>query len=316
MRCGIIGAGPIGAILGAHLAKGGQEVVLVDILKDHLAVIEKDGLSISGVAEIKIKVKGTYQKISGLKSFNPDVVFICVKTPVTKLLIPDLKDLQDQISNLTFISYQNGLDAEQDLVKEFGKDNTLRMVINYAGNLIANGQVKIAFFNKPNYIGAFSQSGEVRAKEIARVMTASALDTEFTSDIKKYVWEKVILNAALSPLCAIAGMTMKQSMDFGETCHIVEEILKEGIAVAKSIGYDYGPEFLPHCIKYLKNAGHHKTSMHMDIEAKRSTEIGFLNQKIVQYGKQQGISTPYNDTITCIIKGMEERNRNPINQRL
>jgi 2-dehydropantoate 2-reductase len=337
MRCGIIGAGPIGSILGAYLAQGKQEVVFVDILKDHLEVIREQGLTISGLTEIKTRVKATYQIISELKTFNPEVIFICVKTSVTKLLIPDLQNLNESLkaefhNNLTFVSFQNGLDAEESLSRTFGQDNTLRVVINYAGNFIANGQIKMSFFNKPNYIGALSPvrsrtpkasalppkagvtsngvspKGESKAKEIARVLTASGLDTEFTTDIKKYVWEKVILNAALSPLCAITTMTMKQAMDFPETYHLVEEILKEGIAVAKSIGYDYGSDFFPHCIKYLKNAGHHKTSMHVDLEAKRPTEIDFLNKKIVEYGRAQGISTPYNDTITCIIKAMERKN--------
>lgn len=335
MRIGIIGAGPIGSILGAYLAQGKQEVALVDILKDHLEVIRKQGLTISGLTEIKTRVKATYQTISELKAFNPEVIFICVKTPVTKTLIPELQNLQSRLlggspmrrlssqipnaslrssaslrsTSITFISFQNGLDAEEILNRTFGQDNTLRVVINYAGNFIANGQIKMSFFNKPNYIGALSPTGVPKAQEIARIMTASGLDTEFTTDIKKYVWEKVILNAALSPLSAITTMTMKQAMDFPETYHLVEEILKEGIAVAKSIGYDYGSDFFPHCIKYLKNAGHHKTSMHIDIEAKRPTEIDFLNKKIVEYGKAQGISTPYNDAITCIIKALETKGR-------
>lgn len=309
MRSAIIGAGPIGSILGAYLAQGKQEVAFVDILKDHLAAIQQQGLTISGLTEIKTKVKATYQMISELKSFNPEVVFVCVKTPVTKSLIPEIISLKSVISNLTFVSFQNGLDAEEELVRTFGQDNTLRVVINYAGNLVAHGQVKMSFFNKPNYLGALSSKGEPKAQEIARTLTKAGLDTDFTADIKKYVWEKVILNAALSPLCAITTMTMKRAMDFPETYHLVEEILKEGIAVAKSIGYDYGPDFFPHCIKYLKNAGHHKTSMHVDLEARRPTEIDFLNKKIVEYGMVHKIPTPYNDTITCIIKALETKGR-------
>lgn len=305
MRIGIIGTGPIGSILGAYLAKNRNEVALVDILKNHLAVIQKQGLTISGVAEIKTKISQTFETIAGLKDFNPEVIFICVKTPILKIIIPEIRKIFTP--GLTLVSFQNGLDVEEELAAVLGKDNTLRVVINYAGNLVANGHIKMSFFNKPNYIGAVSPKGESKAKEIAQAMTKAGLDTEFTSDIKKYVWEKVILNAALSPVCALTAMTMKQAMDFAGTYHIVEEILKEGIAVAKSIGYDYGPDFFSHCIQYLKNAGHHKTSMHVDLDAKHPTEIDFLNKKIVDYGKPKDIPTPYNDTITCLVKAIEKR---------
>jgi 2-dehydropantoate 2-reductase len=56
---------------------------------------------------------------------------------------------------------------------------------------------------------------------------------------------------------------------------------------------------------YLDKAGHHRTSMHVDIEKRNPTEIGFINDKIVQYGKLKGIPTPINSTIVSLIKGAE-----------
>ena len=335
MKIAIIGAGPIGSILGAYLAKAGNEVALVDILKDHLTAIRQKGLTISGVAEINARVAATYARIPELVAFKPEVIFVCVKVSVVNAILPELRSLvssestvrssetggslprttNSKLRTTTLVSFQNGLDAEQPLADAFGKDNTLRVVINYAGNLIANGEVKMSFFNKPNYIGALSKVGEDKAKKIAEMMTRAGLDTKDVSaspaggpDIQRYVWEKVILNAALSPLCAITGQTMKQAMDFAGTYHLVEEILKEGIAVAKALGYDYGPGFYEHCLGYLKKAGHHQTSMHIDITNKRPTEIDFINKKIVDYGLKSRIPTPYNDTIVSIIKALETIN--------
>ena len=212
------------------------------------------------------------------------------------------------------ISFQNGIDTEELVSQYVGAARTLRVVINYAGNLIANGQVKMSFFNKPNYIGAiFPATGKI-AQEIAGMMTQAGLDTEFTPEIKKYAWEKTILNAALSPVTALTGQTMKQAMDFPETRRLVVSLLEEGVAVAKAIpdgtgtgGYDYGADFMNHCLNYLDKAGHHKTSMHIDVEAGRKTEIDFLNKKIVEYGQKMGLPTPYHETIVRLIKGIENR---------
>lgn len=304
MQIGIIGAGPVGSILGAYLSKGGQDVILVDILQEHLDVIKQYGLTISGLASLKAQVKDVCYNVTGLKQFTLDCLFICVKAPVLKTIMPEVKQV---ISDFTYvISFQNGADTEEVIAGYLGKAYILRVVINYAGNFIEPGHIRMSFFNKPNYIGAMSSETEAIAKKIAQMMTAAGLDTEVTSQIKKYVWEKVLLNSSISPVCALTGLTMQQAMDSTTTYHIIEENLREGIAVAEALGYKYDTDFLQYCMQYLRKAGHHKTSMNIDIENKRPTEIDFLNRKIVDYGKKNNIPTPYNDTMVALIKGKED----------
>jgi 2-dehydropantoate 2-reductase len=205
----------------------------------------------------------------------------------------------------TIVSLQNGLDTEELIAAEFGKKNTLRIVVNYAGNIIGNGQLRMSFFNPPNYLGTIDPAADERAGELAEIISGADLETAFTREIKKYEWEKVILNAALSPECALTRRTMKQMMEFPDTRELVREVLIEGIAVAEAAGISYGPDFLDHCMGYLDKAGHHRTSMHVDIENRSPTEIDFINGKIVEYGKAKGIPTPYNSTIVALIKGSE-----------
>lgn len=307
MKIGIIGVGPIGGILAAHLAKNGEDVVAVDILKDHLDEMKKNGLRISGYVDMNVKIENVCYSIPELAAFDVDVIFISVKASILENILPQIKKISTP--KMKIISFQNGLDTEELIAKYFGAENTLRGVINYAGNFVANGYISMSFFNKPNYIGVISPKNTEFAKQIAQIMSSAALDTEFTTNIKKHVWEKTILNSALSPVCALTKMTMKEAMDFEETYTLVEEILREGIEVAKTAGYDYGPDFLEHCISYLKKAGLHKPSMLIDIEAKRTTEIDFLNNRIAFYGLRYNILTPYNSTITYLIKALELQNR-------
>ena len=53
-RFGILGVGPVGAIMAAHLAKAGHNVTLIDVLKAHMDEIKKNGLTITGVKEMKV----------------------------------------------------------------------------------------------------------------------------------------------------------------------------------------------------------------------------------------------------------------------
>ena len=304
-RFGVIGVGPIGSIMAAHLAKAGHSVTLIDILKDHLDAIKKNGLTLTGVKDLNASFpkENLCYSIDEMRGKEIDIVFISVKASILPKILPILKKVAKP--GMTFISLQNGLDAEELIADVFGKENTLRIVVNYAGNIIDNGKVRMTFFNAPNYIGMIDPKAEKKARTLAEVITAADLETDFTTEIKKYEWEKVILNAALSPVCALTRRTMRQMMEFEETREIVEAILREGIEVADANGIHFGSDFLEHGINYLDNAGHHKTSMHVDIERGSPTEIGFINDMIVKYGKLKGIPTPYNSTIVALIRGLE-----------
>lgn len=304
-KFGIIGVGPVGSIMAAHLAKAGHNVTLVDILKAHMDEIKKSGLSITGFKEMNVPFpeKNICYGIDELSDKDIDIVFISVKASVLSQILPILKTVAKP--DMTFISLQNGLDNEELIADVFGTKNTLRIVVNYAGNLIENGKVRMSFFNAPNYIGMIDSAAEKKAKELAEIISASDLDTAFTKEIKKYEWEKIILNAALSPVCALTRRTMKQIMEFEDTRNLTEVILREGIKVAEANGIHFKAGFLEFCMGYLDNAGHHRTSMHVDIEKKNPTEIGFINDKIVKYGRAKGIPTPINSTIVSLIRGSE-----------
>jgi 2-dehydropantoate 2-reductase len=304
-KFGVIGVGPVGSIMGVHLAKAGHDVTLVDILKAHMDEIKKKGLSITGFKDMN----ATFPKdnicygIDELSGKDIDFIFISVKASVLSQILPILKQVSKP--GMTFISLQNGLDNEEIISKVFGKENTLRIVVNYAGNIVDNAKVRMSFFNAPNYIGMIDPAAEKKARKLEKIITAADLETAFTSDIKKYEWEKIILNAALSPVCALTRRTMKQMMEFKDTRELVEAVLREGIKVAKANDINFESGFLEHCMGYLDKAGHHRTSMHVDIEKKNPTEISFINDMIVKYGKEKGIPTPYNSTIVSLIRGSE-----------
>jgi len=309
-KIAIIGAGPTGAILGAHLAHAGHYVVLCDILKDHLDAIEADGLCITGVSEMTARCERLAHSVSELSSYpEVDTIVISTKASIMPLLIPQIK--RAARPGARFISCQNGLGNEEFLAEAFGADNVLRVVVNYAGSRVGDGLIWMSFFNPPNYIGSVTAKGEALARQIADAMSKAGLETQFTTDIKKHEWAKAILNAALSPVCALTRKPMKDMMDLEISELLVEELLREGIRVAEAAGVTFDEGFFEHCVQYLRKAGYHKTSMHQDIERGTPTEIDWLNGKIAERGRALGIETPYNSAITALIKGLEMKSSAP-----
>jgi 2-dehydropantoate 2-reductase len=136
-------------------------------------------------------------------------------------------------------------------------------------------------------------------------MTDAGLDTELVPDIKMYEWQKSILNAALAPLTAVTGQTMSEALALPETEELAEQLLREGIAVAKALGYDYGDGFFDSAMEYLHSAGNHKPSMRFDVEAGKRTEIDVITGKIVEHGKRLGVPVAANMALYAAVKGLE-----------
>jgi len=309
---GIIGMGPVGSILAAHLAGSGQDVVAEDILEKILSKIRKEGLKISGITKLTSRIDKTASSISELAEYDPGIIFIATKANVLKYILPELKKIYTP--EMKIVSYQNGLDNERIVAEKLEIDIVYRMIVNYAGNLVSPGNVSMNWFQPPNYIGALHKgryTTDETTKYIAKMMTASGLKTEEAPDVKRHVWEKTILNSALCSICATTGQTMKEAMGFEYSRDLAVKMIEEGLEVAKADGYDFGPEALSQFTSYLEKGGTHKPSMLLDVEKKRPTEVDFMSGAIARYGERYGIPTPVNSTFTNLLKAIENRYLNP-----
>jgi 2-dehydropantoate 2-reductase len=111
----------------------------------------------------------------------------------------------------------------------------------------------------------------------------------------------------MNPLCAITGRTMVELTLDPILFNLLDALIKEGVAVARANEFSVGSDFYPYCINYLKTAGNHRPSMLQDIDAGRRTEIDYINGKIVEYGLQAGVATPYNSMVRGLVKALETR---------
>jgi 2-dehydropantoate 2-reductase len=309
-KVAIIGAGPVGGILGAHLARSGHYVVLCDILKDHLDAIGEKGLTITGVSEITARYERLAYGIPELSGFPEiDTFVICTKASILPRIIPRIAAVARP--GARFVCNQNGLDNEDYMAETFGSDNVLRIVPNYAGSLTGNGEIWMSFFNRPNYIGAATAEGEPFARQMATILTEAGMDTQFTTDIKRYQWVKTLQNASNNPICALTGKRMKEVMDLPPTESLVEDLLREGIAVARAAGVTLDEGFFAQSVEHLKTVGYHKPSMLQDVERGAMTEIDWLNGKIVEHARAYGIEVPNHAAIVRLVKGLESKSMAP-----
>jgi len=305
-KLAVIGAGPVGGILAAHLCAAGHTVMMVDSWKEHIERIRSRGLLIAGQEEMIARPSYLYDSIGSLGDIEPDFVFICTKGC-------DLDNVMGEMggplkgSRAVFVSFQNGIDTEQVIARHVESSRVLRAVVSYAGVLVGPGVIRKSFFTPPNYLGALDPAGDGVCKEVAALVSDSGLATEATGAIRRYVWRKTILNTCTMAIAALTGMNMQEMVEFPATAELIERLLGESIAVAAAHGFDYGPEFVEMVRDFNRHAGPHRPSMSVDLEYGRKTENAFLVRRIAEYGEMKGVPVPLHRTMANLIDGLEHR---------
>ena len=308
LTAAVIGLGPVGSILAAHLAYSKADVVVQDAMPHIRETVKQDGIIISGITQLTAKIDKIAESIPSLAKYDPDVVFIVTKACYLKDVLPEIKQIYSP--KLKVVSFQNGLGNEQAIAEQLGIDTAYRVVINYAGNLLHPGHAAMNWFQPPNYVGALHKgkyTTDETTKKIADMLTAAGLKTAEAPNIKEHVWEKAILNAALCSTCGVTGQTMKEAMEYPSSRKLALQVLEEGLQVAVADGCNFGSDALAKFTAYLEKGGDHKPSMLIDVENKRPTEVDFMSGAIARFGQKHKVPTPVNSTFTELLKTIENQ---------
>jgi 2-dehydropantoate 2-reductase len=304
-RIGVVGAGPVGSIVTAYLARAGREILLVEC-GDRLAQIRQHGISVGGVGSVEAQHPTLLQSVDELAGAQLQALFICTKAWSLKSLLPALAKALDP--GALIVSFQNGVGPEEEIAAHFERRRVCRGIVNFAGGISASGDtVNMLWFTPPNYLGSLEDNGG-ESRELAYLLTSAGLTSEAVSshEVKKKVFFKTILNAALSALCASTGITMRRAMQLRHTRSLAQTLIREGLSVASAVGYSYGETSMDYCLRYLDAGGDHLPSMWVDLDRGLPTEIEYINGRIVQLGTMfRHVDVSANAFLTSMIVTLE-----------
>ena len=302
-KMAVVGLGATGTVLAAALLSKYPDTVLVGRKAALGEELGNEGLNVYGAISLKAPVKHFCTRIDQLTEFKPNILFLATKTFHLAQLVEDLKAVFQP--GVQIIATQNGLDVEDLVADTFGREATLRMNLNFGVALKGPGNADVAFFNRPNHLGALISDNRAHGMQIAGILTECGLETQYVDDIKLYVWKKMILKCTMASICAVTDKTIKDGLAHEPTREIADACFHEALAVAQAMGYDLGEDYLEQAKGYLEKVGVHRDSMCFDIANKTPTEIDFLGGKIVEYARQKGIATPFYVAMTNLVKALE-----------
>lgn len=309
-KIALIGAGAMGCVLGAYLAKGGADVVLVDPFKEHMDKIAKDGLILNnaeGTEVVKMKTAYTAEEIGTM-----DYVIIMVKGTLTEVA---LKGAMPAIGPDTWVcTFQNGLGNVELIEKEIPKEKILYGCLNMTSILKGPGEIYGNLFDEVHvYIGSVvTQDAQVAAGEaLAEIFTQGGAASKYCKDdIDTHVWSKALVNIVANASLGLVRLRGQDCATHPAYQQIVIKLSQEALAVADAKGVpglDFATFFTKTIPAARKSGGDHYPSMAQDIMmTKKKTEIDFLNGAIARMGKELGIAVPVNETITWLVKTIED----------
>ena len=309
MEIAIVGAGVLGSIFGGLFLEKGFNVTLIEVLKERVRLIDKDGLWLQWPdgerTHSRIPITSKVDEVGG-----KDVVMIAVKGYHTRSAIesamPMIRD------DTIVLSVQNGLGNLEVIAETVGPERVVGGITAHSGMPVSMNEVRyVGGLGPLLVIGPYDGISRQGFKNMVKQFQAVGLDVHSTVDINGVIWKKLIANVSTNVVAALTGLTGGIAVKHAPSVKIIGALSRELSQVARAKGIDF-PELddpLDFSLKAFAATKDNRVSMLQDVEAGRPTEIGNLNEVIVSEGRRFNIPTPYNEAVSWLTRGVEERNR-------
>jgi 2-dehydropantoate 2-reductase len=214
----IAGAGAIGSIIGAHLARAGQSVVML-VRAQRAQQIAQHGLYIRGLVEFSQSVP-TITEPSRLTSAA--VLIVATKTYATEAVLASLRGAAIGAA----FSVQNGMMKDDLLAAAFGRQRVLGSLADLSGEMLGSGEVLFTR-NSNLFVGELDASDSARARHIAASIDAAGVRAVADPDILSLEWSKFAAWAAMMALSVTTrALTWKYLIDPG-TAQVAVRVMRE-----------------------------------------------------------------------------------------
>jgi 2-dehydropantoate 2-reductase len=302
MKICVVGCGAVGSLFAANLAQlDDVEVWAYDASREHVDAINANGLHLTGAGEVLGRLRAT---TDAQELPQCDFGIVATKAMHTE---PAIAATAHAFANGCVATVQNGLGNEEVLAEHVAR--VIRGTTFPAGKIVEPGHVQWDVKGDTTLGPYAPQPAPFEAvQRLADACTRGGMPTSAVHDARGPQWRKVIFNASTNPIGALTGLTHGRVCERPDLRALVSGLVDEGkaVAAAQGIVLDADPEELIDHAAKPEVAYNHKASMLQDVEARRTTEIDYLNGGIVRFGREHVVATPLNEAIWALVKGVED----------
>lgn len=307
MRIAVVGAGSIGAAVGARLAATGHDVVLI-ARGAHLDAIRANGLTL---VDHVSALGGTYRLAASDRPADfgvQDIVLIGLKAHSIAAMLPTMAALVGP--QTTVVPMINGmpwwyfhreggphdgmalrtLDPDGRMFAALDPARILGCVVHIAADVRAPGEVHHTG-GRRIAVGEPDRTMSARLAQVADALDAAGFDTERAPDIRMTMWVKLIGNVSFNPVAALTGYLMNQIIDDEGLLDVIRAVMREGMAVAAHYGYPIAMS-VDERIGLARQLGAARISMLQDLEQRRPLELAAIVGAVIELAELADISMP------------------------
>jgi len=298
----VVGGGAMGGTFASALARGGNDVVILDASAEVTSEITRRGLEVVEDGETVVTQLRATCSPSEVGAIDLAVIF--VKAQHTQSVADDMPAYLG--SETIVVSLQNGWGNADVLAKALDGERLVVGVTYHSCTTLAPGRVAHTGRGQ-TVVGPYEQNADLAsARVVAALLASGGFEVTATAGVRTEIWKKLVLNAATLPVAAITGLRAGELADDGEVQNLVDELALEAVSVASALGLDIDrDERLERIHATLVGAGAGKPSMLQDVEGRRKTEVEVINGAIVRAGERAGIDVSLNRTMTSLVHGIE-----------
>ena len=330
MRIAIYGAGSLGTILGAYIARKGEKIELINRNKAHVEALQTKGATITGTVNFNQAVTAyTPSEMSG----KYDIFFLMTKQQHNVEVVNMLKDYM--ASDGVLVTFQNGF-PEVQIASILGEERVMGCTVAWGATLQSPGVCELT--SEPDALSfSLGTISNNRSKHFEKVK--EVLEMMGTVDVEENFlgtrWSKLLINAAFSGMSAVLGCTFGEAAGPRESRRIVQALIKECIDVCKLGNIRIEPVQGKDIVKLLdynnpfkrafsffiipiaiRKHAKLKASMLQDLEKGKLTEVDAINGAVSEYGRKVGCPTPMNNRVVEIIHQIEQGKLQPCVENL
>jgi 2-dehydropantoate 2-reductase len=301
-KVAIVGCGAMGSVYAALMADAGHEIHAVTLWPDHAEAMARNGLRVEGASGDRTVRLHAGTSTDGIGPC--DLVIIATKAFDVEAAARSALPLLGPNTNVQTI--QNGLGSAERVAPIVGADRlAVGVVGGFGASLRAPGHVHHNGMEMVRF-GAHAGLPRAALEASAAVWESAGFKVALFDDLRRMVWEKLIMNVTFSASCCLTGMTIGEVMRNPDAWHVARGCAEEAITVARAAGISLE---VGDPIEHIRHLGGRiadaRPSMLLDHMARRRSEIDVINGSIPREGAKVGVPTPVNDTVVALVKARE-----------
>ena len=302
MKIAILGVGAMGSVYAGLLADSGHDVWAVDVWKEHVDAIRKNGLRVEGASGDRTVKMNATSDASEVK--NADLVIIATKADGVEAAAKSAKAIAKP--DAPILTIQNGLGSADKVAEIVGNERIMIGVVGgFGASMKGPGH---AHHNGWEFLRLGEMNGGLtpRLETVKKAWEQGGFKVLTFDDIHKMIWEKLICNCTYSGTCALTNLRVGEVQASPSAWSIAAACAAEAYHVAngKGIKLDFDDP-----VRYVKEFGakipNARPSMLLDHLAGRRAEVDNINGAIPREGQKIGIATPVNSLVVALLRAKE-----------